>query len=209
MIWERQTLVYCSTHPFIHWVPLTCVQTRCWTRWEDAPTHQATWPGLVAVSINIDFLDGIWCVMAHVFICLFAICISSLMIFGPFSFLFVLRLYLFIFREREREGKRGEKHWCVRDTSVGCQSVASPMPPIRDLAHNTGMCPDWELNWRPFGFQASTQSIEPYLPEQIHLLIGLFVFLLLSFKSSDNILYQMSFANFSPSLKLSSFFLSG
>ena len=28
---------------------------------------------------------------------------------------------LFIFREREREGEReGEKHWCVRDTSIGC-----------------------------------------------------------------------------------------
>ena len=29
--------------------------------------------------------------------------------------------YLFIFRERRREGKReGEKHWCMRETSIGC-----------------------------------------------------------------------------------------
>ena len=28
---------------------------------------------------------------------------------------------LFIFRERERVGERqGEKHWCARDTSIGC-----------------------------------------------------------------------------------------
>ena len=27
----------------------------------------------------------------------------------------------------------------------GCLSHA----PTRDLAHNPGMCPDWELNWRP------------------------------------------------------------
>ena len=47
--------------------------------------------------------------------------------------IFILRFYLFIFRERGR-GK-GEKHQCV---------VASPAPPTGDLAHNPGMCPDWE-----------------------------------------------------------------
>ena len=34
------------------------------------------------------------------------------------------------------------------------------MPPVGDLAHNPGMCPDWESNKWPFGFQASTQSTE-------------------------------------------------
>ena len=45
------------------------------------------------------------------------------------------RYYLFIFRERGREG---EKHHCV---------VAYHVAPTGDLAHNLGMCPDWELNW--------------------------------------------------------------
>ena len=53
--------------------------------------------------------------------------------------------YLFIFRERGREGEReGEKDQCV---------VAFHVPPTGDLACNPGMCPDWELNLRPFGLQ--------------------------------------------------------
>ena len=58
-------------------------------------------------------------------------------------FVLFLRFYLFIFRERGREGVReGEKHQRV---------VASHIPPTGDVAHNLGMCPDWESNWRPFG----------------------------------------------------------
>ena len=34
------------------------------------------------------------------------------------------------------------------------------MPPAGDLAHNPGMCPDWESIQRPFSSQASTQSTE-------------------------------------------------
>ena len=64
-------------------------------------------------------------------------------------------IYLF-FRERGGEGEReGEKHQCV---------VASHTPPPGDLAHNPGMCPDWELNRRPLGLQASTQATEPHQP---------------------------------------------
>ena len=34
--------------------------------------------------------------------------------------LIIFYIYLFIFREREKEGSReGEKHWCVRETSIG------------------------------------------------------------------------------------------
>ena len=48
-----------------------------------------------------------------------------------------------MFRERVREGEReGEKHQCVVDSRA---------PPNGDLACNPGMCPDWELNRRPFG----------------------------------------------------------
>ena len=51
-------------------------------------------------------------------------------------FLFFKRFYLFIFRGEGRE--------IGRETSMcGCLSHA---PPSGDLAHNPGMCPDWELN---------------------------------------------------------------
>ena len=61
-------------------------------------------------------------------------------------------IYLFIFRERGTEGEREEeKHPCV---------VASQAPATGDLAHNPGMCPDWESNRWPFGSQAYIQSIE-------------------------------------------------
>ena len=47
-------------------------------------------------------------------------------------------VYLFSFRERRREGKReGEKHQRV---------VASHTPTAGEMAHNPGMCPDWESN---------------------------------------------------------------
>ena len=58
---------------------------------------------------------------------------------------FLKRFYLFTFRQKGREGEReGEKHQCV---------VASYVAPTGDLASNPGKCPDWELNWRPFGSQ--------------------------------------------------------
>ena len=86
-----------------------------------------------------------------------SICCEFLVIFKKLLFIFYFILfYLFIFRERGREGERkGEKHQCV---------VAFCMSPIGDLAHNPGMCTDWELNQRPFGSQARAQSTEPYQP---------------------------------------------
>ena len=36
--------------------------------------------------------------------------------------------------------------------------------PTGDKAGNPGMCPGWELNWRPFGLQAHAQSTEPHQP---------------------------------------------
>ena len=71
-----------------------------------------------------------------------------------------LSIYSFL-RDRGREGEReGKKHQCVRDISIGCLSLA----PTRDPVHNPGMCPDWEVNQRPFSLQASTQSTEPHQP---------------------------------------------
>ena len=64
-------------------------------------------------------------------------------------------IYLF-FRERGREEERErKKHQCV---------VASHTSPTGDLAHNPGMCPDWESNQWPFGSQAGAQSTEPHQP---------------------------------------------
>ena len=74
---------------------------------------------------------------------------------SSFSLRFLIYLF-FIFRERGREGERdGKKHQCVG---------ASCVPPTGDPACNPGMCPDWELNWRPFVSQVSAQSTEPYQP---------------------------------------------
>ena len=66
-------------------------------------------------------------------------------------------MILFIYFERGgRDGEREEeKHQCVD---------ASPTPPTGDLASNSGMCPDWELNQWPFGSQVGTQSTESHQP---------------------------------------------
>ena len=44
----------------------------------------------------------------------------------------------------------------------GCLSHAPYWGP--GLAHNPSMCPEWELQWRPFGSQTGTQSTEPHQP---------------------------------------------
>ena len=56
-----------------------------------------------------------------------------------------------------------------RETSMcGC---LSHVPHTGDLAHNSGMCPDWELNQRPFGTQANAQSTEPHQPGPLYLFL--------------------------------------
>ena len=42
--------------------------------------------------------------------------------------------------------------------------VASHVLSTRDLAHNAGMCPDWELNQQPLGSQVGPQSTESHQP---------------------------------------------
>ena len=44
------------------------------------------------------------------------------------------------------------------------RSVASHMPPTGDLARNPDMCPNWELNRRPFSLQAGAKPTEPHQP---------------------------------------------
>ena len=46
------------------------------------------------------------------------------------------------------------------------------MPPTGDLAHNPGLCPDWELNQWRFDLQVGTQSTEPHQLGLIHILYG-------------------------------------
>ena len=71
-----------------------------------------------------------------------------------YKLLFEDFIYLFVERPEWREKER-EKHQ---------PEVASHMPQTRDLAHNTGKCPDWELNQRPPDSQAGTQSTKPHQP---------------------------------------------
>ena len=53
-------------------------------------------------------------------------------------FFFFLKKVIFIFRERGREEEgEEEKHHCV---------AAPHVPPTGDLAHNPGICPDWDSN---------------------------------------------------------------
>ena len=66
----------------------------------------------------------------------------------------------FIYFFRERGWKREEREGNI-NVWLPCTSA-----PTGDLALNPGMCPDWELNQRPFGSQASTQSTEPHQPGQ-------------------------------------------
>ena len=61
---------------------------------------------------------------------------------------------MYLFQKEGKGGRKRKKH----------QWVASRTHPTRDLAHNPGMCPDWESNQQPFSSQASTQSTEPHQP---------------------------------------------
>ena len=58
-------------------------------------------------------------------------------------FIFILfKDFIYLFLDRGERREKGEKHQCV---------VATHAPPTGDLACSPGMCPDWELNQRPFG----------------------------------------------------------
>ena len=72
----------------------------------------------------------------------------------------LLKFFIYYFRERGRKGER-----------EGNISVWLPLacPPTGNLDYNPGMCPDWELNQRPFGLQAGTQSTESHQPGLIRL----------------------------------------
>ena len=84
----------------------------------------------------------------------FIFCLSNYFVFFYFPNI-KKKDFIYLFSERgEGREKEGEKPQCV---------VASCTPPTGDLAHNPGMCPDWESNQQPCGLQAGTQSTEPGL----------------------------------------------
>ena len=58
-----------------------------------------------------------------------------------------LKDFMYLFLERG-EGKEKERE---RNINVWVPLACSP---TGDLAHNSGMCPAWESNQRPFGSQA-------------------------------------------------------
>ena len=62
--------------------------------------------------------------------------------------------------ERERERERNINVW-----------LPLTWPPLGTWPCNPSMCPDWELNWRPFGLQAHVQSTELHQPGQKYLLL--------------------------------------
>ena len=64
-------------------------------------------------------------------------------------FLQILFIYFWRGEGREKERKKNINVWSPLKRSL-----------LGNLAHNPGMCPDWERNPRPFAFQARAQSTE-------------------------------------------------
>ena len=77
---------------------------------------------------------------------------------------------LLTFRERGREREEGEGEIEIEKYGLAVFGT----PPTGDLAQNAIVCPDWEMNRQPLGFQAWAQSTEPPQPG-----------LLLTFSSTD------------------------
>ena len=78
----------------------------------------------------------------------------TLQLYTSISFFFK-GIYLFLEREEGRVKKMG------RNIHVWLPLVC---PPTGELTRIPSMCPEWELNQRPFGSQAGTQSTEPHQP---------------------------------------------
>ena len=101
-------------------------------------------------------------------ICLCWICFANS--FFPFCVLlmyflnsiYFLRFYLLIFRERGREG---DKHWCDRETLIGCLSYV-PWLGIQSAIQVCALTRSW---W-PLTFQDNTHPTQPYWSGQLCIL---------------------------------------
>ena len=73
---------------------------------------------------------------------------------SPLSiYLFKIFIYLFLERE-EKGGRRRGRETSIWDRNINCTLT-------RDWARNSGMCPDWESNMRPFALRDGTLPTEP------------------------------------------------
>ena len=77
--------------------------------------------------------------------------------------------------------------------------VASRVPPIGDLAHNPGMCPDWESNQQTFGLQTGAQSTEPHHPG-LEVLCLMFKFTLSEYPFQEGKIILISTTVYTPGL---------
>lgn len=59
--------------------------------------------------------------------------------------------------EGREEGKERKIHVPEKH-----QPVVSHLLPEAELVHSSGMCPNWESIWWPFGLQQDTQLSEPH-----------------------------------------------
>ena len=81
-------------------------------------------------------------------------CLHKCFFFFSFSFFyfFIFKDFIYLFLDggegRKKERERNIDVWVIHS------SFTSRIPSTGDLACNTGMCPDWELNWWPFSSQA-------------------------------------------------------
>ena len=71
-------------------------------------------------------------------------------------FAYIFKKILFIYFLERGGGKEKDRKRNI--------NVWSPLtsPPMRNLAHKPGLCPDWESNLQTFGLQACAQSSEPH-----------------------------------------------
>ena len=120
------------------------VALRCWAaRWERAVFF--TCPVVAQTSLSPAVL-----VSSDMFKISFLSTAASRLA-DQLVFFFKKRFYLLISERGERREKDRERNTDVRKKH---QLAASCVPPTRDLAHNPGMCPDWESNRQSFGLQA-------------------------------------------------------
>ena len=135
--------LHCSLNQSPPCCPLPWVLYRC-----SLPEPTPSFPNFSSVPSPLVTVNLFLISTQVVLFCSFVCFVHTVLLIGEITLLFFfLTLYLFTFRER---GRKREKHQCV---------VVSSAPPTGDLAPD--MCLDWELNWRPFGSQANTQSTQP------------------------------------------------